>query len=244
MFLEVVSSGSKGNCYILSNDEESLMIECGVKMSVIKQAFNFNFTKLKGTILTHNHQDHCKAIKDVLAAGIPVWASKGTHTACDTIGHHRAKVIPPLKAVMIGNFKIMAFTVMHDAAEPVGFIIQHPETGNILFITDTYYVPNRFENIHNVIVEANYCDDIINQKLKLDKKFLRDRVLNSHMSLRTCKEFLQANDLTKVNNIVLIHLSDSNSDANRFQKEIKELTGCDVRVAENGLKIPFDKTPF
>jgi hypothetical protein len=55
---------------------------------------------------------------------------------------------------------------------------------------------------------------------------------------------LRANDLTGVNNIVLIHLSDSNSDAPRFQKEVRELTGKTVWVAEAGLEINFDKEPF
>jgi arylsulfatase A-like enzyme len=58
------------------------------------------------------------------------------------------------------------------------------------------------------------------------------------------EEFLQANDISKVNNIVLIHLSDGNSHAERFKREVKEQTVRTVNIAEAGLDIPFNKTPF
>nr|HRO18749.1 hypothetical protein [Ferruginibacter sp.] len=75
-------------------------------------------------------------------------------------------------------------------------------------------------------------------------KFLRDRIFKSHMSLATCKGLLQANDLRQVNNIVLIHLSDGNSNAEKFKREVTELTGKMVHVAEAGMCIPFTKNPF
>ena len=55
---------------------------------------------------------------------------------------------------------------------------------------------------------------------------------------------LSANDLSKVNNIVLIHLSDSNSNEKQFVKEVYELTGKNVCAAYNGMEIPFNKTPI
>ena len=56
-------------------------------------------------------------------------------------------------------------------------------------------------------------------------------VLRSHFSLENVKEFLQANDLSKVQEIWLLHLSDGNSDAERFKREIQELTGKVVYIA-------------
>lgn len=243
MMLEVIGSGSKGNCYILRNKTEALILECGVRFDEVKKAMNYDLKKVCGIIITHEHKDHCKGVPDALASGVNVYASKGTIKA---MGHksHRLISVEEKKIFAVGGFKILAFKVMHDASQPVGYVIQHKETGNILFITDTYYVPNRFDNIHNILIEANYCEDIINEKLRAGKKFLRDRVIQSHMSIRTCKEFLAANDLTKVNNIVLIHLSDSNSDARRFRQEVANQTGCNVSVAESGLNFDIGITPY
>lgn len=149
------------------------------------------------------------------------------------------------KSFAIGNFKILPFDLKHDVP-CLGFLIDHPECGRNIFITDTYFCEYTFPNLNNVIIEANYCKKIIDQKYgpESGKEFLRNRILKSHFSLQNCKDMLSANDLSKVNNIVLIHLSDSNSDEIQFQKEVAELTGKNVTVANNGMEIPFNKTPF
>ena len=146
----------------------------------------------------------------------------------------------------MGAYKIKAFDTKHDVKDPLGFLINHPESGNILFLTDSYYCEYTFKDLNNIIVEANYCQTILDRRLAsgTNPKFLRDRVIESHMSLSTCKELLQANDLSHVNNIVLIHLSDGNSDAKRFKKEVQEATGKTVHVADAGMVIDFNKTAF
>lgn len=145
----------------------------------------------------------------------------------------------------IGNFTILPFKVKHDVP-CLGFLIHHEETGTILFATDTYYLPNKFANLTNILIECNYRQDILDRNIKTGRlsTSLTNRTLESHMSFDTCREALLANDLSKVNNIVLIHLSDGNSNAAEFQRDIQKATGKNVFVAEKGLKIQFDKTPF
>ena len=140
----------------------------------------------------------------------------------------------------------MAFDVKHDAAEPLGFLIEHSDCGKVLFLTDTNYCEYTFKGLNNIIIEANFSKEIIDRKFGSESgmEFLRNRILKSHFSLENCKDMLSANDLTQVNNIVLIHLSDSNSDEKQFHKEVSELTGKNVTVANNGMKINFNKTPF
>ncbi len=247
MNLKIISSSSKGNCYILENEKEALLLECGVKFSEIKKAINFNISKIVGCVITHEHQDHCKSIWDVLNAGISVFATEGTHEACDTIRHHRSGIFGKNREIIyLGGFKIMSFDVKHDAKEPCGFLINHRETGNILFITDTFYSSYIFKNLNNILIEANYSHKIMSEQLEKGNlpKFLNDRILKSHMSLENCIKSLKANDLRAVNNIVLIHLSDSNSDENYFLNQVKKATGKNVIVANKGLKIEFNKTPF
>ncbi|MFC2109845.1 MBL fold metallo-hydrolase [Bacteroidota bacterium] len=245
MKLKVIGSNSKGNSYLLENDNEALLIECGVKLSSIKKAIDFNVSKIVGCIVTHEHQDHCVSIHDVMKAGVDVYASKGTLDSLSCFGH-RANVIESKKSFLVGNFRIMPFDAKHDAAEPLGFLINHIETGNVLFLTDSYYSPYTFDNLNNLIVEANFSEKIINEKLEKGSipAFLRDRIIKSHMSLETCKKFLKANDLSKVNNIVLIHLSDGNSDEKLFVKGVKELTCKTVFAAKEGMILEFNKTPF
>jgi len=58
------------------------------------------------------------------------------------------------------------------------------------------------------------------------------RLLRSHFGLDHVKDFLRANDVSKVQEIWLLHLSDGNSDEVRFRREVQEVTGALVRVAK------------
>lgn len=247
MRLIIIGSSSAGNAYLLETDKESLLVECGVRMDKIKKAASFQLSKIVGCLVSHEHQDHCSAAYDVMKAGINLYASAGTiHAISSGSFHHRFRAIESGRQFRVGGFTIMPFRVEHDAAEPLCFLIHHQECGNTLFLTDSYYSKYRFKGLHNIIIEANYCQTIVDERVANGSlKFLRDRVLQSHMSIDTCKQLLKANDLSQVNNIVLIHLSDSNSDALRFQREVRELTGKSVHVAEPGLVIEnFNKQPF
>ena len=247
MELTVISSNSSGNAYILeSTSGEVLLIECGVNFRLIKEALNFNLKKVVGCLVTHEHGDHAKSIHDVLTAGINVYATEGTHTASGTQGSHRSVITFSGDEFKVGSFKVKAFDVEHDVNEPVGFLIYHEECGKILFITDSYYCKYTFSGLHQIIIEANYCKKILDDRVTagMNPKFLRDRVITSHMSLETCKQMLGANDLRQVNNIVLIHLSDGNSDEKRFKYEVEQQTGKQVHIAVPGLKINFNKNPF
>ena len=246
MKLKIIGTGSKGNAYILGNENEALLIECGVKISDIKKSLNFDYSKVVGCIVTHEHKDHCKSFDDVMKLGINAYTGRKTNIKINPDTFHRAMTIASKETVQIGGFKVLAFDVKHDAVEPLGFLIEHKDCGKVLFLTDTYYCAYTFKGLNNIIIEANYSKEIIDRKFGVysDKEFLRNRILKSHFSLANCKQMLATNDLSQVNNIVLIHLSDSNSDEKQFHKEVSELTGKNVTVASNGMEIPFNKTPF
>ncbi|WP_445453131.1 MBL fold metallo-hydrolase [Flavobacterium sp. 25HG05S-40] len=245
MKLKVISTGSIGNAYILSNGDEALLIEAGVNFKEIKKALDFNVSKVVGCIVSHSHGDHSSSIKDVMNAGITTFASFDTLNSTSTYTHHNAIVISATKTYHIGRFKVMPFDVKHDVP-CLGFLIEHTDCGRVLFITDTFYCKYTFPGLNNIIIEANYSKAIIDKKYgkDSDKEFLRDRILRSHFSLENCMDMLSANDLSKVNNIVLIHLSDTNSDEKQFVEKVSDLTRKNVLAAVNGIQLDFNKTPF
>lgn len=249
MILKTIGTGSKGNAYLLETKTEALLIECGVKTHEIKKAIDFNVSKIVGCLITHEHGDHAKYVNDLINQGIDVHATPGTFKALKiNQSNHRSLQFVKTdsdnwKTQKIGGFTIKPFDINHDAAQPVGFLIHHIECGNTLYLTDTSYSNYIFKGLNNLIIECNYSDEILEKKL-YGKEFLRDRIIGSHLSLETLLEMLSKNDLSKVNNIVVIHLSDSNSNAKEFEKTIRSATNCNVSIAEANQSIQFDKYPF
>lgn len=246
MKLHILGSNSKGNGYILEGKSQTLLLECGLPLKDVKEALNFDLTKVVGVLVSHAHGDHSKYVKQFIDSGIRVYTSFETVKALGGIDEWWSdQTIEAGKQFSIGEFKIIPFSVKHDVP-CLGFLINHPESGNILFVTDTHYIPNRFKGLNQILIEANYEERILNENLidgKIDNMRYQ-RVLRSHMSLETCIEALKANDLKGVQNIVLIHLSPQNSDAKLFKNRVVEATGKNVHIALKGLVIDFNKSPY
>jgi len=240
-----LSSSSAGNGYMLqASSGQVLIIEAGVRLKQVKKALDFDMTGIIGLICSHGHNDHARYVREYLEFGMRCYMNEETRKAqANGNNFSNIRIVKEKEQRVIGEFLIKPFLLEHDV-ENFGFLIHHHESGLICFITDTAYCPFTFKGLNNILIEANYSNDIIDRKL-LDgtaNKFVRDRVLTYHMEFETTKAFLQANDLSKVANIVLLHLSMGNSDVNRFRKEVTALTGKQVFIAEPGLNIELNKT--
>jgi len=64
------------------------------------------------------------------------------------------------------------------------------------------------------------------------------------MSLENCIEFLRHNVSNKTKKIVLIHLSDANSDEKRMLSEVYNTFNVDTIIAQSNQVIEFKEYPF
>ena len=245
MRLMVLGSNSLGNCYVLEADREALVIEAGCKLSEVKKALKWQLNKVVGAIVTHHHNDHAAYVKDFMAAGIRVLALESVFTekGCSESGFK--KVIEPMHGYIVGGFKIFAFPVVHDVP-CVGYIIEHEEMGRTLFVTDTMALECTFPPMNHIMLEANYALDILDPKIESGRihPAMRKRLIGSHMELETTKDILLASDLSACNEVVLIHLSNGNSDEARFVSEVKEVTGLPTYAADAGMELNFSINPY
>ena len=243
MKLSVIASSSKANCYLLHNESEALVIEAGVSLLQVKKGLNFCLSIIKGCVVTHRHRDHARYIKQYADAGIDILAPDDVFK--EHLHHHRFRAAVQGKGYKLGSFKIIPFELQHDVP-CYGYLIDHPDTGKILFLTDTYLCEYTFPGLNHILIQANYADDILEDNILkgIEHPSKRERLLTSHMELETTKAVLMAQNLLKVENIVLIHLSDQNSDEARFVDEIKVLTGKPVSAAKPELSIELTKKPF
>ena len=227
-----LASGSHGNCYRVTDGSTPLLLECGISYKRIQQGLDFRVSDLVGCLISHEHKDHCKAVADVMRAGIDVYISQGTIDALGLNRGHRVHSVKAREQFGVGTWTILPFETQHDAEEPLGFLLAS-KAGKVLYATDTYYIRYRFSGLTHIMIECNYSMDILQRNVEdgAIPKTLKDRVLRSHFSLENVKEFLKANDLSQVREIWLLHLSDENGDAERFKREVQELTGKEVYIA-------------
>ena len=246
MNLTILASGSTGNGYILHNENEALIIEAGVKLSEVKIALDFNISHIVGCLISHSHNDHAGYLESYARAGIRILTSE--HVLLnqkDLVASTLCKVVESGKGYKLGNFKVVPFELSHDVP-CLGFLIDHPETGRIIFITDSYLCEYCFDDVNHWIIEANYSDEILEEKIMSGSchPSMRPRLLSTHMELQTCKSILLSNDLSNVINIVLVHLSSGNSNQDQFVREVRGITGKNVYAACRKMIINFNKIPY
>jgi len=228
-----ISSSSAGNCYHLTDGDTVLLLECGVSPVKIRKALNFKMSGVSGCLITHEHGDHAKAAKDLLKSGTDIYTSKGTAEAIGISGH-RVHVVETKKQFRIGTWTVLPFETIHDAAEPLGFLLANRQGDKLLFLTDSAYTTYRFQGLTHIAIECNYYNkgvdkNIANGSLSLSQK---RRLLKSHFSLDDVVSFLGANDLSIVKEIHLLHLSAGNSDEVLFKETVQAATGKPVYVCE------------
>lgn len=246
MKLKVLGSNSLGNCYILENKDEALIIEAGIKLANVKKALEYNISKIAGCLISHEHNDHAGYYMEYLSMGFPVLSPGDVYRRKGySVMPPFAKIVHPGHGYKVGNFKVIPFEVQHDVPA-FGYQVDHPDMGRLVFLTDTFYCEYTFDNVSHWLIEANYADDILDRNIADGRtpSSMRPRLLKSHMEIETTKGLLSANDLAETRNIVLIHLSDGNSDEQRFVDEIVKLTGKPVVAANKGLVINLNKVPY
>ena len=241
MRLTVLGSSSAANGYVLDNGREALALECGCPLPDLQRAVGFDLRRVAGVLLTHEHADHARHALKYVKSALPLYASEGTfwHLPDEVRGSLFRHTIQYGERFKLGGFNVLPFVVRHDAAEPLGFMVAHPEMGAAVFATDTRFLPYTFLGVKTWILECNYDSALLAENVRRGEvsEAQRVRVIESHMSLDTCRETLQANDLSETRRIILIHLSDRNSDAAQFKRTIARATGREVITADRGQTI-------
>ena len=225
------ASGSRGNCYRITDGRTPLLLECGIPYKEIQKALNFRVSEIAGCLVSHEHHDHSKAVKEIMRAGIDCYMSQGTAGTLGISGH-RANIIKAKQQFRIGTWSILPFETQHDAAEPLGFLLANQDGDKLLYATDTYYIRYRFSGLTHIMVECNYSLDILKRNVEAGAvpKELKSRILKSHFSLENVKQFLRANDLSRVREIWLLHLSEQNS-CEKIKEEVQKITGKPTYIA-------------
>lgn len=239
MKLHIINTGSIGNSYVLTDSNgKMLLIDAGVNFKEIQQAIAFKYNDVIGALLTHEHGDHNKSIKKVVEKCINVYTGEQTAINSGIYTSSFCHVVEPLQTFKVGAFAVTPFSVQHDVP-CFGFLIDHNESGQIVFATDLSKLNALFPDARHFIIEANYCAyKLADRELNgIGNTYVNERVKRSHLSIQQAVKLIELNKDADLRNIVLIHLSDANSDEGSFHDQITHAFGIPCHIAKKGLTV-------
>ena len=128
------------------------------------------------------------------------------------------------------------------SVENYAYVIDNEDIGRVLFITDCVRFPYRIKGVNHLIVEANYSNDIVIDHMMNGYEIRSQN--QYHMELEDTIECIKNNMSSELNNIVLVHLSNNQSDEQMFAKKVYEEIGIKPFVATKGVNIDINKFDF
>ncbi|MDH3283563.1 MAG: MBL fold metallo-hydrolase [Acidobacteriota bacterium] len=219
--LVVLGSGSRGNATLVRGAGAAILIDAGISARQIAarlEGVGQSPGRLDAILLTHEHGDHVAGLAG-LTRRFPttVFANAATLAAVDgRLGDRTTcETFECGKLFSIGPFDVRAFQVPHDAADPVGFVIE-TRGRRFGFATDLGHVTD------SISEELSDCDALVFEA-NHDREMLRDGPYPWFTKQRVASELGHlsnehaAAELTRIvsertSQLVLAHLSATNND--------------------------------
>ena len=228
MDIKIIASGSSGNAYLIGDGKTRLLLDAGIPFKRIQIGCGFRTSSIDACLVTHRHGDHAAAIPKLLQRGLTVYSNADVAGLYPGVQHVETR-----REFRVGTFRILPFEAEHDVP-CYGYQVTSEETGEkLVYITDSAYVRYTFTGLTHIMVEANYAQEIMIENVRDERVplSLAARVMETHMSIETLLDLLRSNDMSKVRQIYLLHLSDNNSDAEAFKRQVQQETGAEVYIA-------------
>lgn len=227
MKIKMISSGSKGNSYLIKTTKDNYyLLDFGVSISKVKKIIDIN--KIKAIFITHIHNDHILGLK-TLNIDIPI-ISKG-----QTKEYLKDNYKLNLLDDDINTFEDISFEffeLSHDV-QNYGIILKN-KNNELVYITDTGYIPKKYysflKNKDVYLIESNYDDKmILNSEYPY---YLIQRIISDtgHLSNYQTSKFLLNTVGKNTKKVLLIHLSEHNNTNEACLTVMKENLDFDVSI--------------
>lgn len=229
MELFVLASGSSGNSTLICADGTNILIDAGISRRQISwrlEAFGLSLESIDAVLITHEHGDHIRGL-EVLCRyhDVPVWASAGTWRELKTRSPAGGELISG-KEVRIGGLHILPVATSHDAAEPLGFVLDD-ETTRVGYCTDTgcftSLLRERMCDLDFMLLEANHDQDLLRHGPY--PWHLKQRIASRHGHLANHQsvEAVESIASARLRALIALHLSEENNEPGMAREA---LLGC------------------
>ncbi|MDO4803290.1 MAG: MBL fold metallo-hydrolase [Lachnospiraceae bacterium] len=240
-----ICSGSSGNCIYIGSENTSVLVDVGISGIRVERGLNeieMTTKDVDGILVTHEHSDHVKGL-GVLARryGIPIYGTEGTlaeirkSTSIGKIPKGLLRTVKADEEFEIGDLSILPFEISHDAAEPVGYRVEH-EGKKAAVATDmgcySDYTVEHLKGLDVLLLESNH--DVHMLQVGRYPYYLKMRILSEHghLSNETSGQLLGKLLHDGVRHVFLGHLSQENN-----YEELAYQTVCnEVSYGDNPFK--------
>lgn len=213
-----LASGSKGNSVLLDGPEGALLVDAGLSArEILRRTVSVGADpgRIRAILVTHDHSDHIRGVR-ILARrlSIPVFGTPGTLEAAGLSETAAASRILPGVKFQASGFCVHPFSLPHDAADPVGFVLSMGGV-RVGIATDlgctTALLKKRLEGCHFLFVESNH-----DEKMLMEGPYpwyLKQRIRSrmGHLSNDASAGLLSELIHSELNGVVLAHLSEMNN---------------------------------
>lgn len=226
-----MASGSKGNATFVEMDGRRLLIDAGISARRIKQELaniGQDIEALDAVFVTHEHGDHISALPMLTKKyRLRVFARPAVFKAMSFYKDLPLECINPIiDRVRLDRITVRAFSIPHDAADPVGYIIQG--SSRCIVATDMGFVDanlqNMLEGANVMVLETNHDEEMLKNGSYPYR--LKQRILgpNGHLSNKDA-----ALAITKLKQrpkrLFLAHLSESNNQPELAMETVTSILG-------------------
>lgn len=219
-----IASGSSGNCLYTGNEKTHILIDAGISCKRIIEglkSFELEGKDIQGILITHEHTDHVSGL-GVLARKfhIPIYGTEKTLRQIlemSSLGKIDKELLFPIhheKSFSIGDIEIEPFSISHDAADPVSYVM-HEQDKKLGMVTDLGFYDQRIVGMLKesdlLYVEANH--DIHMVQAGPYPYYLKRRILSDqgHLCNEKAAELIVELTNDRLHNVILGHLSKENN---------------------------------
>ncbi len=185
-------------------------------------AVSIDPAEITAVVLSHEHSDHVSGLPSLLkhqqsqrGAPLPLYCNARTQASLDWKEFApTVELVEPGACFPVADLEIGTFTIPHDAADPMGFVIR--AEGQLLgLLTDLGYVPDsvRFHlaGANFLLLESNH--DLEMLKVGPYPWSVKQRVMgrNGHLSNDVAASYVAESLSAELHTLVLGHLSGNNN---------------------------------
>jgi phosphoribosyl 1,2-cyclic phosphodiesterase len=236
MRFSVLSSGSKANCVFVEAGGVRLLVDCGLSGKQAEERLSevgIDPATLDAIIVTHEHSDHINGVGTLSRRyKLPVYANCAT---MESISKPKAKeVFKTGDEFYIRDARIEPFSVVHDAADPVGFAI-YASGLKLVICTDlgrvTTLVRQHLSGANAILLESNHDLEMLQSCSYTWELKQRIASTHGHLSNETAGQLIEEIMHPDLFHIVLGHLSEnSNTPALALDTANRYLKRCEDRA--------------